>query len=151
MTSVRIITSALQRIKDIRMAGAGKYKGKTNVTVLSNIERRVQVATPKASGKGMLTNWRGQKESHVRARDKFEPSSAHTSWSTQTERRVRTQKCKQAGGTHILEKLHGETNQDTESMQASKGNSQPGEHIWREESGHGKNASQQGALTSWRA
>jgi len=44
MTSVWIITSALQRIKDVRTPGARRYKGRTNF--LSNRERREQVASP---------------------------------------------------------------------------------------------------------
>lgn len=61
MSTVWIITSALQRIEDVRTPGERKYRGRTDF--LSNIERRVQVATPKAREKGALTNWGAQKES----------------------------------------------------------------------------------------
>ena len=50
----------MQRIKDVRIPGARKYEGRTNF--LSKTERREKVATPKASGKGMLTNSRVRKE-----------------------------------------------------------------------------------------
>jgi len=68
------------------------------------------------------------------------------------ERQVRTwRQYKLARGTHQLESPDRETGQDMERMQASKGHSHPGEPRWRDKSGHRKHASQQGALTSWRA
>ena len=54
-------------------------------------------------------------------------------------------------GTYHLESSDRETSQDTERMQASTGHSHPGEPRWRDKSGHGTNAIQQGALTNWRA
>jgi len=66
-------------------------------------------------------------------------------------RQIRTQKtCKPARHTHFLESTDSETSQDTEVMQASKVNSQPGKPRQRDKSGHRKNASQQRALTNWR-
>jgi len=75
-----------------------------------------------------------------------------TSWRAQTEGRVRTRKeCEPLRGTHQLESTDGETSQDTEEMQASEGHSHSGEPIQRDKSGHGKNVSQRGVLTSWTA
>src|SRR5437879_5034517 len=77
---------------------------------------------------------------------------ALTSWRAQTQRQVRTRKeCEQARGTHVLESPDTETSQDTERMRASEGHSRPGEPRHRDKSGHGRNASQRGALTNWRA
>jgi len=67
------------------------------------------------------------------------------------DRQVRTQKqSKQARGTHFLESANGQTSQDTETIQASKGHSQTGECRWADKLGHRNNLSEQGALTSWR-
>ena len=56
--------SALKRIEDVRIHRARKFKERTNL--LSNIQRRGQVATQKANGIGALTNWGVQKERGVR-------------------------------------------------------------------------------------
>jgi len=77
-----------------------------------------------------------------------------TFWRAQIERQVRKWKeCEPARGTYMLESPDGETSQDTERVQASKGHwhSQTGEPRQRDKSGHGKNVNQQGALTCWRA
>src|SRR5579863_7245980 len=77
---------------------------------------------------------------------------ALTDWRAQMERQVRTRKeCEPVRGTHGLESPDGEASQDTEGMRASEGHSLPGEPRRRHKSGHGKNASRKGALTSWRA
>jgi len=56
----------------------------------------------------------------------------------------------QARGTHQLETTEGGTSQDTEKKGPSKGHSLPGDHRERVKAGHGKKATKQGALTSWR-
>ena len=77
---------------------------------------------------------------------------ALTFWKAQIQKQVRTQnECEPGRGTHVLENPGTETNQNTERMQASKGHSRPGEPRQGDISGHRKNASQRGALTSWRA
>jgi len=68
------------------------------------------------------------------------------------ERRVRIRKeWEPARGTHVLESPDGKTSQDTDRMQSSERHPRTGEPRWRDKSGHGKNGSQQGALTNWRA
>ena len=57
----------------------------------------------------------------------------------------------QMRGTHKLESADGQTSQDTEGIQVSKGHSHPGERRWMDKSGHRRNLSEQGALTNWRA
>jgi len=81
------------------------------------------------SERGALTNWRAQMDGQVRTRKE--------------SKRVR--------GTHELESADGRTSQDTEGIQASEGHSQTGEHRWTDKSGHGRNLSERGALTTWRA
>ena len=82
-----------------------------------------------ASQRGALTNWRAQKQRQVRTRKECDP----------------------ARGTHQLESPDIETSQDAEGMRASEGHSQTGEYRHRDKLGHENNASQRGALTSWRA
>jgi hypothetical protein len=127
MTSVWITSSAFQGIKDVRTPRARHCEGRTYF--LSNIVRGRKVDTQKATGKGVLTNWRAQIGRQVRTRNK----------------------CERARGTHVLESPDAETSQDTERMRASEGHSRPGEPRHRDKSEHGNNASQRGALTSWRA
>ena len=68
------------------------------------------------------------------------------------KRKVRLRKeCKPARGTHVLGSPDRETSQDMEKTRTSKGHSLSGEPSRRDKSGHGKNVSQQGALTTWRA
>src|SRR6267142_2391385 len=77
---------------------------------------------------------------------------ALTNWRAQTDGQVRTQKeSDRARGTHFLESADGRTSQDMERIQPSKGHSLPGEHRQTDKSGHGKNRTEQGALTDWRA
>src|SRR6267142_118500 len=77
---------------------------------------------------------------------------ALTSWRAQMDGQVRTWKeSERARGTHFLESTDRQTSQDTEGIRASEGNSLPGERRWTEESGHGRNPSERGALTFWRA
>src|SRR6267142_1410159 len=65
---------------------------------------------------------------------------------------VRTRKeYKQVRGTHPLESADGWTSQDMEGIRASEGHSHSGERRRTDKSGHGRNLSKQGALTSWRA
>jgi len=54
-------------------------------------------------------------------------------------------------GTHILESTEGQTSQNMEGIQVSKGHSLPVKHRWMDKSGHRRNPSKQGALTDWRA
>ena len=77
---------------------------------------------------GALTNWRAQTDGHVRTWKESE--------------RVR--------GTCRLESTDGWTYQDLERIRASKGYSLTGERRRTDMSGHGKNPSEQGALTDWR-
>src|SRR6266850_805142 len=67
---------------------------------------------------------------------------------------VRTWKeSEQARGTHKLESTDGETIQEMERIQPSKGHSPTGECRQMDKSGvsgHGKNTTKQGALTNWR-
>src|SRR5260221_435352 len=58
---------------------------------------------------------------------------------------------KPARDTHILERAEVGIGQNMESKQASKGHSHPGEGRGWDWSEHGKQTSQQGTLTSWRA
>ena len=53
-------------------------------------------------------------------------------------------------GTHSLEMASGETSQSTESIRPSERYSLPGDGIRRYKSGHGKHATERGALTNWR-
>jgi len=84
----------------------------------------------KPTNQGALTDWRSQREGHVR---------------TQKE-------TNQPRGTHILEITERGTYQDTERNQPSKGHSQAGDHTGRgrDKSGHRKKPTKQGALTNWR-
>src|SRR6266850_408285 len=81
------------------------------------------------SEQGALTFWRAQMDGQVRTRKESE--------------RVR--------GTHFLESTDGWASQDTEGIRASEGHSPTGEHRWTDKSGHGRNPSERGALTNWRA
>src|SRR6267142_2820655 len=73
------------------------------------------------------------------------------SWRVQMDRQVRRWKeSKLARGTHKPKSADGQTSQDMEGIQVSKGHSQTGEHRWTDKSGHRRNPSEQGALTSWR-
>jgi hypothetical protein len=77
---------------------------------------------------------------------------APTDWRAQTKGQVRTRdESERARGTHFLESADRETNQDMERIRASEGHSLPGKCRPRDKSGHGKNPSERGALTSWRA
>src|SRR6266850_2131499 len=77
---------------------------------------------------------------------------ALTPWRAQTDRQVRTWKeSNRARGTHKLESADGQTSQDTERIRPSEGHSRPGERRWTDKSGHGKNLTERGALTNWRA
>src|SRR6266850_173067 len=77
---------------------------------------------------------------------------ALTPWKAQTDGQVRTWKeYKQVRGTHFLESADGWTSQDMEGIRASEGHSLPGECRWMDKSGHGRNPSERGALTNWRA
>ena len=76
---------------------------------------------------------------------------ALTDWRPQREGQVRTQKeTNQPRGTHFLETTKGETCQDTERSQPSKGHSISGDHRGGDKSGHRKKPTKQGALTNWR-
>jgi hypothetical protein len=55
---------------------------------------------------------------------------------------------KQARGTYFLEITEEWTSQDMESKRASEGHSLAGEHKGMDCSGHGKEASERGALTT---
>src|SRR6267142_804173 len=96
---------------------------------------------------GALTNWRMQTDGQVRTR-KESDRGALTSWRVQTDRQVRTQKeFDRARGTHQLESTDARTSQD-KSIRPSEGHSRTGEHRWMDESGHGENLTERGALTS---
>jgi hypothetical protein len=77
---------------------------------------------------GTLTNWRGHREGQVRT------------W----------KESDQAMHTHFLERASGGASQDTERVRPREAHSRTGEGIGRDKSGHGKNPTKQGALTSWR-
>ena len=73
-----------------------------------------------------------------------------TPWRRHREGQVRIQKeSDQARGTHELETTSGGTSQNTERIRLSEGHSHPGERIGRDNSGHGKNPTERGALTNW--
>src|SRR6267142_4938710 len=55
----------------------------------------------------------------------------------------------QARGTHKLKSADRQTSQDMKRIQLSKGHSQTGECRQTDKSGHRKNLTKQGALTSW--
>src|SRR6266850_2096719 len=77
---------------------------------------------------------------------------ALTYWRVQTDGQVRTRKeSEQARGTHFLESADGWTSQDMEGIRASEGHSRTGERRQTDKSGHGRNPSERGALTNWRA
>jgi len=64
---------------------------------------------------------------------------------------VRTQKeFEQERNTHSLKSVDRQTSQDMERIQASEGHSPTGEQRWTDKSEHGKNPTEQGALTNWR-
>ena len=76
---------------------------------------------------------------------------ALTSWRVQIDGQVRTQKgTERPRGTHILESADRWTSQDTERNRATEGHSQTGECRLMDKSGHGKEQSDRGALTTWR-
>jgi hypothetical protein len=78
--------------------------------------------------------------------------AALTLWKAQMDRQVRTRKeCDTARGTHKLESAHGQTSQETEVIRHSGGHSHPGERRRSDKSAHGKNPTERGALTDWRA
>jgi hypothetical protein len=54
-------------------------------------------------------------------------------------------------GTDELESAEGWTSQNMEKKRASEGHSLPGVRRRMDSSGHGKEASERGALTDWRA
>jgi len=80
----------------------------------------------KATEQGVLTHWRQHREGQVRT------------W----------KETDQARGTHFLETRERGTSQDTERNQPSKGHSLPGGGRGRDKSEHGKNVTEQGALTN---
>src|SRR6267142_2251043 len=68
-----------------------------------------------------------------------------------TTRQVRTQKeSNQTRGTDKLETTHEQTSHNMERIQLSKGHSPTEECRQTDKSGHEKNPTKQGALTSWR-
>ena len=72
-----------------------------------------------------------------------------TPWRRHRDRQVRTQKqSHRVRGTHILETASRGTSQDTERVAPSEGHSPTGDSIGRDKSGHGKNPTERGALTS---
>jgi hypothetical protein len=74
-----------------------------------------------------------------------------TYWRPHLEGQVRTRKeSDRARHTHMLETASGGTSQDTERIRPSKAHSRTGDHIGRDKSGHGKNPTERGSLTSWR-
>ena len=73
---------------------------------------------------------------------------ALTNWRQHQEEQVRTRKeSDRARGTHILETASGGTTQETERIRPSKGHSRTGHGAGRDNSGHGKNWTERGALT----
>jgi hypothetical protein len=54
-------------------------------------------------------------------------------------------------GTHSLESTEGWVSQDMERKRASEGHSLPGERKAMDQSGRGKEVSERGGLTDWRA
>ena len=76
--------------------------------------------------RGALTNWRQHQEGQVRTRKESD----------------------RARGTYSLETASGGTSQDTGRIRPSEGHSLPGDGIGRDKSGHGKNPTERGALTS---
>ena len=127
----------------------------------------------KSTEQAALTSWRRQKEGLVRPQKRDRPSEGHsrpedgrgdlsgpgkksteralTLWRQQRERLVRTRKeIDRARGTHSLETAEGGTCQDTERNRLSKGHSQTGDGRRRDLSRHGKNPTEQEALTNWR-
>ena len=84
-------------------------------------------------------------------RKKPTDQGALTSWRRQREGLGQdTEKTSQARCTHQLETAEGETCQDTERNQPSKVHSRPGNSGGRDSSGHRKNPTDRGTLTSWR-
>jgi hypothetical protein len=76
---------------------------------------------------------------------------ALTCWREHQGGQVRTWKeSNRARGTHFLERASEGTSQDTERIWPCEGHSLPGDHTGRDKSGHGKNPTERGALTSWR-
>ena len=74
---------------------------------------------------------------------------ALTLWRRHREGQVRTQKeSDRARGTHQLETASRGTSQHTKRIRPSKGHSPTGDDIGRDKSGHRKNPTKRGALTS---
>jgi hypothetical protein len=101
---------------------------------------------------GTLTNWRvqtdrqvrTQKESdQVRGTHSLESTDGQTSQESQDTERI------QPKGTHFLKNAYGQTSQDTERSEQARGTHQlESTDRWTEMSGHGKNSSEKGPLTS---
>jgi len=82
----------------------------------------------KATKRGALTSWRGQREGFVRTQKDSD----------------------QVRHTHKLKTAEGGTCQNMERKQPSKAHSHTGDHRWRDLSGHRMKATEQGTLTCWR-
>ena len=74
-----------------------------------------------------------------------------TSWRRQTEGLIRTPKeSDRPRPTHALETVDRGTRQDTKRIQPTEARSHSGDGRQRDLSGHGKNPTDRGPLTSWR-
>ena len=104
---------------------------------------------PTKQGDSLSGDHRGRDKSGQRK--KPSKQGALTNWRPQRERHVRTQKeTNQPRGTYFLETTEGGTCQDTERNQPNKGYLLSGDHRGRDMSGHRKKPTKQGALTNWR-
>ena len=91
----------------------------------------------KAARQGPLTDWRWQRESQSGHRKKVTEQGALTDWRRHREGQIRIWKeNKWERSTHSLETAQGETSQETEQKQLSKGHSPTGDDRGRDKLGH---------------
>ena len=99
--------------------------------------------------RGPLTSWRRHREGQVRTRKESDrPRSTHN-WRRHREGQFRT--CKESERlrpTHVLETAQGGTSQDTQRIRPTEAHSLSGDGTGRDKSGHAKNPTDQGPLTS---
>jgi len=102
-----------------------------------------------SKGHSLPGDCRGSNKSEHRM--KLTKRGALTNCRQKRKGQVRTQnRTDQARGTHFLETIEGGTSHNTERNQLSKGHSHPRDHRGRDNSGHGKELTEKGGLTSWR-
>ena len=105
----------------------------------------------KPTERGVLTNWRRQREDLVRTQKETDRSRHTHILETAEGEIVRIQKeTDQAMRAHSLETAKGETCQDTEGSQPSEAHLLPGDDGGRDFSGHRAKRTDRGTLTSWR-